>query len=372
MTLDGGVRRRALLGPGDHGGRAQEANLNDEDNGMPENKVRYLLRLKFRVGTKLATKETVLTASLAGRQVTIRSERQSQLLSKASWLLIGCRGFESEDDAKSFGEKLRRAVHLAGLCARVGVDAGDPGDDRTVSWVNPEFLRRSGVLDPETRVGRDVHGLLVLPDDGKTLFARLGPANLTGRMNADVFVRAFQEAFPESDLSGRDCPSIRRAVRVLNLAEINTDPIAKVVPAVSTVEGLATDPSWTDVQKSMIEGAAAWLEHTDGDDEEIRQVVEAIRRTRHTSIRQKIRKLLDSNDLLEDLWEDWDALYKKRSRLFHGGRRDGSEHRGDHLAESELHALGQEALKLCGRIVLSMAKREGIPVPNRAAVTFDV
>ena len=361
-------RRRSVLPQA----RQQEANLNDEGNGMPENRVRFLLRLKLRVGKKLATEETVLTASLAGRQVTIRSERQSQPLSEASWLLIGCRGFEGEDDAKGFGEKLRRAVHLAGLCARVGVDAGDLGDDRTVSWVNPEFLRRRGGLDPKTRIGSDVHGLLVLPDDGKTLFPRFGQANLTVRMNAAVFVRAFEEALPESDLSGRDCPSIRRAVRVLNLAEMNADPIAKVVLAVSTIEGLATDPSWTDAQKSMIEGAAAWLEQTDRDGEETRQVVEAIRRTRHTSIRQKIRKLLGSNDLLEDLWEDWDALYNKRSRLFHGGRRDGSEHRGDHLSESELHALGQEALTLCGRIVLSMAKREGIPVPSRAAVTFGV
>ena len=71
-------------------------------------------------------------------------------------------------------------------------------------------------------------------------------------------------------------------------------------------------------------------------------------------------------------WQDWEALYSKRSRLFHGGRKDGSEHRGDHLAESELHALGQEALTLCGRIVLSMAKREGIPVPGRAGVHFGV
>ena len=69
-------------------------------------------------------------------------------------------------------------------------------------------------------------------------------------MNADVFVRAFQEAFPESDLPPRDCPSIRRAVRVLNLAEISNDPITKVVLAVSTVAGLATDPSWTDVQRA--------------------------------------------------------------------------------------------------------------------------
>ena len=159
-------------------------------------------------------------------------------------------------------------------------------------------------------------------------------------------------------MSGGDCPSIRRAVRVLNLAQMSADPIAKVVLAISTIEGLATDPPWTDVQKRLIESAAAWLERTHGDGEETGQVVEAIQRTRHSSIRQRIRKMLASNGL-SVLWQDWEALYSKRSRLFHGGRRDGSEHRGDHLEESELHALGQEALTLCGRIVLSMAKRGG-------------
>ena len=33
--------------------------------------------------------------------------------------------------------------------------------------------------------------------------------------------------------------SIRRAIRVLNLAEINEDPIAKLVPAVSTIDEVA-------------------------------------------------------------------------------------------------------------------------------------
>ena len=210
-----------------------------------------------------------------------------------------------------------------------------------------------------------------LPDDGKTLFLRLGRATGTVRSNVGNFVQALQEAFPESEVSGGDCPSIRRAVRVLNLAEISTEPIAKVVLAVSTIEGLATDPSWTDVQKKLIESAAAWLDRTHGGGEETGQVVEAILRTRHSSIRQRIRKMLTSNGL-SVLWRDWEALYSKRSRLFHGGRRDGSEHRGDHLEESELHALGQEALTLRGRIVLSMAKREGIAVPGRAGVHFGV
>ena len=336
-----------------------------------EKKIGHRLWLKLRVGKTLASDEAVLLASVGGREITINSDRQSQPLSDASWLLIGCRGFDTENAARSFGEKLRRAVHLAGLCARVGVDAGDPGEDRTVSWVSPEFLQQSGVLDPKTRIGPDIHGILVLPDDEQTLFVRLGQASATGQSNTGDFVRALQEAFPESDLSGRDCPLIRRAVRVLNLAEINTDPIAKVVLAVSTIEGLATDPSWTPAQKRLIDDAVAWLERTHGDGEETRQVVEAIERTRHTSIRQRIRKMLASNGL-SCLWQDWEALYSKRSRLFHGGRRDGREHRGDHLAKSELHALGHEALTLCGRIVLSMAKREGIPVPDRASVHFGV
>ena len=336
-----------------------------------EKKIRYRLRLKLRVAKALATEESALMASVAGREVTIKSEKQSQPLSEASWLLIGCRGFDAEDDARDFGERLRRAVHLAGLCARVGVDAGDPGEDRTVSWVNPEVVRGSGALDPETRFGPDVHGILVLPDDGKTLFLRAGRATGTVRSNVGDFVQALQEAFPESDVSGGDCPSIRRAVRLLNLAEISTDPIAKVVLAVSTIEGLATDPSWTDVQKKLIESAAAWLDRTHGDGEETGQVVEAILRTRHSSIRQRIRKMLTSNGL-SVLWRDWEVLYSKRSRLFHGGKKDGGEDRGDHLEESELHALGQEALKLCGRIVLSMAKREGIAVPGRAGVHFGV
>ena len=345
--------------------------LNEEETGLVDKKTGYRLWLKLRVGKALATEETALTASIAGREVTIASEKQSQPLSEASWLLIGCRAFQAEHDARDFGEKLRRAAHLAGLCARVGVDAGDPGEDRTVSWVNPQVVADSGALDPDTRLGPDIHGVRVLPDDGNTLFVRMGRAKGTVHANAGEFVRALQEAFPEGDVSAGDCPSIRRAVRVLNLAQISTDPIAKVVLAISTIEALATDPPWTVAQKKLIKNAAAWLKRTHGDGEETGQVVEAIRKIRPESIRQRIRKMLTSNDL-SVLWHDWEDLYSKRSRLFHGGRRDGSENRGDHLEESEIHALGQKAVTLCGRIVLSMAKREGIPVPGRAGVHFGV
>jgi len=43
----------------------------------------FLLQLKFRVGTALATEEQALMAPMSGRDVAIRSERNSQPLSKA-------------------------------------------------------------------------------------------------------------------------------------------------------------------------------------------------------------------------------------------------------------------------------------------------
>ena len=225
-------------------------------------KIKSRLWLKLRVGKPLATEEQVLKALVAGRTVTIESDRQAEPLSKASWLVMGCRGFETKDDARGFGEKLRRAVHLAGLCARVGVDAGDPGEDRAVSWVNPEMLRSGGGLGPDTRIGSDVHGIEILPDDGKTLFVRLGQPTLQVRSNAGDFVLAIEEALPEGDVSESDFPSIRRAIRVLNLAEMNTDPIAKVVLAISTIEGLATDPVWcnkaAEVGESAKQGRCEW------------------------------------------------------------------------------------------------------------------
>ena len=290
-------------------------------------KSKYRLWLKFRVGKLLATEERALTATVASRTVTIESERKSQPLSEASWVVMGCRGFEAENHAREFGEELRRAAHLAGLCARVGVDAGDPGEDPTVSWFNPEILCGIEGLDPNTRIGPDVHGIVVLPDDGKTLFVRGGHASGQVRIYAAEFVRALEEALPESDTAGSDFPSIRRAIRVLNLAEMNED--------------------------------------------ETKQVINAILQVRRESIRQRIRKILVANEL-SDMWSDWETLYNARSRLFHGRTEAGKEYRGDYLKESELHSLGQESINLCTRIVLSMAKREGISVPDGAKVHFGV
>ena len=335
-------------------------------------RVKFRLWLKFRTGKPLNSEETTLTATVAGRQVVIKSERSEQPLSKTSWLNIGSRGFETEEMARKFGEALRRAVHLAGLCTRVGTDAGDPGDDRSKSWVNPEAIfpdiRRE---QPEVRFGSDVHGILILPDDDNTVFLRASGGEAVVRSNAEHFLEALEQALPDEDLCPKGSASVRRAVRILNLAEINQDPIAKSVLAISTVEVLAVDPPWTDSQAKLIERAASWLEDECGESEDATQVIEAIRRMQQQSIRRRIRNLLDVNDL-SSLWRAWDDLYDRRSALFHGRSEDGDESVGDRLEQVELHGIGLDAVKLSGQIVLSIAKRSGMAVPERAKVHFGV
>ncbi len=329
---------------------------------------KYRLWLKFRVAKSLDTEGSALTASIAGRTVTIESENPGEPLSKTSWLVMTCRGFHTEAKAREFGEELRRATYLAGLCNRLGVDACDPGEDRTVSWLNPEVFRS---FAPDKRLAPDVHGIVVLPDDGHNVFARGGRATLQVRTNARYFVRSLEECLPANSPLGHGSPAIRRAIRVLSLAEITEDPIAKLVLAVSTIEGLATDPPWTNEQRELLDSAATWLEGAHSGCEEATHVVEAIRLVRRESIRQRVRKLLEANDLSK-VWRAWDRLYAKRSSLFHGRSEAGSEHRGSHLEESVLRALGEEAIKLCVKIVLSIAQREGIAVPGRANVHYGV
>ena len=308
---------------------------------MMTDATRYGAWLTFRVGKRLHTEEAAVTATMLGRTVMIRSEQQGQPLCESFWLVASCTGFDSETEAKAFGEELRRAVHLAGLGARVGVDAGDRGEDRTRSWMNPEVvLEPIRDTHPDARIAPDVHGLVVLPDDGNNLFVR-ARASGEARANAASFVEALEQALSSpAGSEDKDARPIRRTIRMLNLAEASNDSIAKLARAVAAVEGLA--------------------------DRQSRSA-----RPRSDSIRQRVEEMMLIYGL-DDHWADWEELYDKRSRLFHDDPVDRGEALGSYLDETELHKLGERASRLCATIVLSIAKQEGFPVPNQASVHFGV
>ena len=102
----------------------------------------------------------------------------------------------------------------------------------------------------------------------------------------------------------------------------------------------------------------------------MKAVAESIRQLQRESIGKRVRGLLPANGL-SNLQVDWRRVYSDRSRLFHSDGMDG-EGLGGRLAATELHRLGQRAIKLSSRIVLSIAKRRGVAVPNCAKLHFGV
>lgn len=261
-------------------------------------------------------------------------------MSESFWLVASCGGFDSEGEATAFGEALRRAVHLAGLSARVGADAGDPGEDRTRSWVNPDILKPVRDAHPDLRLAPDVHGLVVLPDDGNNLFARARGSG-EARANAANFAEAVRQALSTAGGEGDEAAApVRRAIRMLNLAQRSNDSIAKLARAVAAVEGLADRQSRLAEERGM-------------------------------SVRARVKELMTKYGL-DELWADWDDLYGKRSRLFHDDAASPGEALGSYLDETELHRLGERANRLCATIVLAIAKQEGFPVPDQASVHFEI
>ena len=98
--------------------------------------VGYRTRLKVRIGKSLSTSETSLKAQFNGKDVTVKSNKQDQSLREASWLVMTAPGFATESKAREYGEKLRRAAQMAGLCTLVGVDGRAIGDDRKTTHIS--------------------------------------------------------------------------------------------------------------------------------------------------------------------------------------------------------------------------------------------
>ena len=326
------------------------------------NSVGYCVRLKVRIGKGLTTDETSLSAKFSGREVTVKSAKQDQPLKEASWLVIGARGFATKSEANEYGEDLRRATHLAGLCTLVGMDGRAMDDDRTNSHITAageEWLRSLGRLQPDQSLVPDIHGLTVLPDDENVLVAGGGATvRVAHGHDPTEFVRAIEEAAAKGVSQG-----VVQAISVLNLAQINDSPTAKVVLAISSIEALAVQgEGWTASQRKTIDQAINWVHSEFGDSDAVHEVTDAIQRMHQHSLRQQAKRLLRKHNLLT-WWSDWEDVYGRRSGLFHGGAS---------REEGNVVELARDAVKVCGRIVLSIAKRQGAVLPTAAQVHFGV
>ncbi len=225
-----------------------------------------------------------------------------------------------------------------------------------MSQINEELWRSEGWLAPHQRYGPDVHGLSILPDDENTVFIHI-KAGGTVTSDPTQFLNAMRLLAEQPSIIES---KVTLPVRLLSLAHINPQPLARIVLAFSATEMVAQDENWSDKQRDLIKKLVAEITNQAGGDRKSLEVAEALHRMHWIGVRQGVKRVLCRNGL-SHLQKEWDELYSLRSGLFHGSKQ---------LTEQEVNSLANDAMKLCSRIILAIIKRNGVKLPSVANKNF--
>jgi hypothetical protein len=311
----------------------------------------YRVRLRFRLQKKIAIDVNEHRFQVAGREVVLTPPTPDHKISDSAWLIMNTRGFASKGEAREFGRKLKVALEVSAVAARVGVDSGQDLATSGLGQIVRDALAEEGTLARD-----NIHGLDVFQDDPNT---RIFDMSATGtvRVKPDPFLSDL-DALHRSNPA--PSPAIADVVLLFNYALMQPEPVAQIVFAVSAVESLGQDETWTDDQEVLLQELQdAAIRSSIGTDAERHEVADAIRKGLHRlSLRQGVFRLLDRLNLAH-LKKPWNDLYAERSTLVHGlAPRPGADY-GD---------LGHRTVSLCGQILLTAAARD-IPLADRHVAT---
>jgi hypothetical protein len=302
----------------------------------------YRARLRFRLQKKLNIVDPKRTLTISGREVVLSAPEDTKPIRDSEWLVMNARGFSTEAEARQFGHKLRVALEVSSAATRLGVD---PGRDLPTSGVG-QTVRQTAKDQFSIYLRDNVHGLDVFPDNPDTAIISFhGTGSVLA--GAEDFLAGLGELYDAASGISQRAADV---VLLLNFALMRPEPVAQIVFAVSAVEMLGQDETWSPDQKRLINDLAqAAMDCPRGSDAERREVANAITKSLHrVTLRQGVFRLLDRLGL-SHLKKPWDDLYGERSRLVHGlAPKPGADYSD----------LAHRALSLCGQILLQAVAAE--------------
>lgn len=311
----------------------------------------YRARFRFRVGKKLNIADAERRFPVAGKEVALASgEGDGKPICESEWLVVNARGFESEHSAREFAHKLRAAAQFSSVACRLGIDAGV---DLPTSALGADFRKQVEAQTGST-IRNNVHGVDIFPDvPNVVIFTFSGTG--TVRASPDPFLLDLDVLHAIADGASERAKDI---ALLLNYALMRSEPVAQIVFAVSAVEMLGQDETWSLEQRRLLGELARVAENSGiGTEEERGEVATAIRKSLHRiTLRQGVRRLLDRLKL-SHLKNPWDDLYSERSTLIHGlAPKPGADY--SHLAA--------RTMTLCGQVLLRAIAAEIELVGSRA------
>ena len=302
------------------------------------------IRLRFLTSKGLTGKEKELVFDRAGVKVTLKSAEE-KCLSESGWLVLRALGFETEKDAKDYGQKLSLALQIASMRRWWGVDIGQ---DKATSAL---FRGVTDSLEAEGHhVRSNIHGLDVFPDRANTSWFTInGTATVSSSPTPII------EDLGSLAVGNHEVPQdILDALRIWNEALISKEPAAQAVLAISAVEMLAQEEKWSIEQKLAIQIIEESVRSQDGISlDEREEILDALKRMHRFGINQGFRRLFAKLGLT-DLWKPWSEVYSKRSQFLHG---IVYSNRGDQSV------MVHPALSMSGRIIITALSEH---VPNIA------
>ena len=311
-------------------------------------------RLRFRLQKKIKIDANEHRLLIVGREVVLTPPTPDLKIMDSEWLIMNARGFAGEGEARQFGQRLKTALEVSAVGARVGVDTG-----RNLATSGLGKIVKDALAQQGAHVRDNIHGLDVFPDHPNTgIFTMSG----TGIVHAapDPFLRDLDEIVQAAVVPSKRVADV---ILLLNFALMRPEPVSQIVFAVSAVESLGQDESWSSDQKALLRELAATAERaTIGMHAERQEVADAIRKSLHRlTLRQGVFRLLDRLGLMH-LKQAWDDLYAERSTLVHGLAPEPGADYGD---------LAHRTVSLCGQILLKAAAAE-IPQADRHVATMYV
>lgn len=312
----------------------------------------FRVRLRIRLAKALNSTNTCEILIVSGREVKLKAEEKDAPLSEATWVQLLSSGFQTEAEARAFGEVLRKKVEIASFASRLGADVGI---DETTTWCSEEWALSLGLIQPGERLLPNIHGVTVMPDDdlnripfgSPKVTVRADPAQLLGA------IAELPDELPTTMIAAN-------GIRLLNLALMTNEPLAQIVLAFSAVEELGQDEDWTDEQRNLLEELEQQV-RSKALDAEHAEVADALHRSLHrVGLRQGVMRVLSRLHLTQ-LRKDWDRLYGLRSGLFHGAAK---------FTTNELNELALEAVTLCGKVLLAQLRRDGVEPPSISSTHF--